>query len=383
MNDRIRVLVVDDQPITIEAVRRILASDPSISCHATTDYEQALRFAIALRPTVILQDLIMDDYDGLDLVRAYRAEPTLEAIPVVVLSANEEGQTKVEAFAAGANDYVVKLPSALELIARVRYHSEAYLSALERREAFAALETQRALLQEQAHKLNIANQELAESAFTDPLTGLRNRRYYRHYTQTTLLPWLQGVKPISDPRRAGDELSLFLMDVDHFKQINDRFGHDGGDQVLIEIANRLRAIARAGDPVIRWGGEEFLIIAQGTPREHGTHVAQRILNAIGGAALELSSGARLDLRVSIGWVPFPFDLKDAKRVVLERVLNLADAAVYLSKNSGRNRAIGVIPTPHWRDSLFDECANAPLSLRANANGQVQLVENLGPPVEAS
>lgn len=382
MNNRIRVLVVDDQPITIEAVRRILAGDPTITCYATTDYEQALHFALALRPTVILQDLIMDDCDGLDLVRAYRREPALEGIPVVVLSANEEGQTKVEAFAAGANDYVVKLPSALELIARVRYHSEAYLSALDRREAFAAVEAQRGLLEEQALKLKLANQELAESAFTDPLTGLRNRRYYRHYTQTTLLPWLEGIQPISDPRRAGAELSLMLLDVDHFKQINDRFGHDGGDQVLIEVAHRLRSVARAGDPVIRWGGEEFLVIAQGTAREQAHLVAQRILDVIGGQRLTLSSGVQVDLRVSIGWVPFPFDLHDPQRAVLERVLNLADAAVYLSKHSGRNRAIGVVPKPDWRDSLFDECANAPLSLRTQAGVEVNLIEHFGPPLPA-
>jgi len=378
MKNRIHVLVVDDQPITIEAVRRILESDPTISFHSTTDYEQALRFAIALKPTVILQDLIMDDYDGLDLVRAYRAEPALEGIPVVVLSANEEGQTKVEAFAAGANDYVVKLPSALELIARVRYHSEAYLSALERRDAFAALETQRCQLEEQALKLKIANQELAESAFTDPLTGLRNRRYYRHYTQTTLMPWLEGIQAINDPRRAGDELSLILLDVDHFKQINDRFGHDGGDQVLIEIANRLRSVARVGDPVIRWGGEEFLVIAQGTPRGQAHKVAQRILKVIGGESLELSSGVRLNLRVSIGWVPFPFDLNEPRRVDQERALNLADAAVYLSKLGGRNRSIGVLPMADWNDTLFDESADAPKSLLAKSGTQVELIETLGP-----
>lgn len=140
------VLLVDDQAIIGEAVRRMLASQTDISYRFLADPLKAVETAIELKPTVILQDLVMPGIDGLDLVRAYREREELRETPIVVLSSKEEAATKAEAFARGANDYLVKLPDPIELIARIRYHSRGYIAQLERNEAFRRLaESERAM----------------------------------------------------------------------------------------------------------------------------------------------------------------------------------------------------------------------------------------------
>src|SRR5262249_34957955 len=135
----LKVLLIDDQAIVGESVRRMLAAEVDIQFHFCQDPTKALALAEELRPTVILQDLVMPDVDGLMLVKFFRANPETRDTPLVVLSSKEEPITKAEAFARGANDYLVKLPDKLELIARIRYHSRAYLNLLERNEAYRQL----------------------------------------------------------------------------------------------------------------------------------------------------------------------------------------------------------------------------------------------------
>lgn len=136
------VLIVDDQPIIGEAVRRMLAPHPEYKLTVCTKGAEALATVIETRPDVILQDLVMPDADGLDLVSAYRRDASLARTPLIVLSAREEATTKAEAFARGANDYLVKLPDAIELIARVRYHAAAHRAQLERDAAYEALNSE-------------------------------------------------------------------------------------------------------------------------------------------------------------------------------------------------------------------------------------------------
>ena len=146
---QVTVLLVDDQPIVAEAVRRMLAPEGDIAFHYCQDPTQAIAQANGLRPTVILQDLVMPELDGLTLVKFFRANPATREIPLIVLSTKEEPIIKAEAFGVGANDYLVKLPDRLELVARVRYHSKGYIAQLERNEAYRALaESQRLLADE-------------------------------------------------------------------------------------------------------------------------------------------------------------------------------------------------------------------------------------------
>lgn len=136
---KIKVLLVDDQPIIGEAVKRMLASESDIELIYCSDASKAIQTAIEIKPTVILQDLIMPDIDGLTLVKFYRAKQELKEIPLIVLSTKEETTTKAEAFALGANDYIVKQTDKIELIARIRYHSQAYINLLQRNEAYDKL----------------------------------------------------------------------------------------------------------------------------------------------------------------------------------------------------------------------------------------------------
>ena len=140
---RVTVLLIDDQPFIGEAVRRMIAGEPDIDFHYLQNPLQAIQTAHSVHPTVILQDLVMPEVDGLDLVTQFRAQDFTREIPMIVLSTKEEATTKAKAFAVGANDYLVKLPDRIELLARIRYHSKGYINLLQRNEAYRALAEQR------------------------------------------------------------------------------------------------------------------------------------------------------------------------------------------------------------------------------------------------
>src|SRR5437660_8462748 len=157
------VLLVDDQAMVCEAVRRALANQPDIDFHYCADACEAMETANQIKPTVILQDLVMPGIDGLTLVVQYRSNPATKDIPIIVLSTNENPQVKGQAFALGANDYLVKLPDRIELIARIRYHSNAFVNLVQRDAAYRALrESQQQLIETNAALLAL-NQKLEEA----------------------------------------------------------------------------------------------------------------------------------------------------------------------------------------------------------------------------
>ena len=220
------VLLVDDQPIIGEAVRRMLAGEDGIAFHYCRDAPAALEMAADVRPTVILQDLVMPEIDGLSLVRRFRDDERFHDVPIIVLSTKEEPAVKAEAFAIGANDYIVKLPDRLELLARVRYHSRGYVALLERNEAFTALEASRQVL---------AN-DLATAA---------------HYVRS-LLPAPQPQGPIRADWRfipsaslGGDAFGYHDLDADHFAvYLLDVCGHGVGAALLsVSALNAIRSEA--------------------------------------------------------------------------------------------------------------------------------------------
>ena len=205
---------MDDQPIIGEAVRRMLAGEEGIAFHYCRDATAALERAAEVGPTVILQDLVMPEIDGLELVRRYRADERFRDVPVIVLSTKEEPAVKAEAFAVGANDYLVKLPDRLELVARVRYHSRGYTALVERTEAFAALQKSQQIL---AHDLSTA----------------------AHYVRS-LLPPPQNLRSIRADWRfipsaslGGDAFGYHDLDSDHFAvYLLDVCGHGVGAALL-------------------------------------------------------------------------------------------------------------------------------------------------------
>ena len=157
------VLLVDDQAMVCEAVRRALATETDIDFHYVANAREAIAIAVQIKPTVILQDLIMPGTDGLTLVGQFRANPATRDIPIIVLSTNENPQVKAQSFSVGANDYIVKLPDKAELIARIRHHSRAYLNQVQRDAAYRALrESQQQLIESNA-QLRSLNQRLEDA----------------------------------------------------------------------------------------------------------------------------------------------------------------------------------------------------------------------------
>ena len=228
LTDRPVVLLVDDQMIIGEAVRRILAAQPDISFHFCQKGADAIATAARIAPTVILQDLVMPDADGLDLVRGYRQQSATALTPLIVLSSKEEGATKAEAFARGANDYIVKLPDPVELVARIRYHSRGYLSLLQRNEAFEALrQSQEALAAELAKAASYVR-SLLPAPLTEPVR----------------LDWVF----VPSASLGGDCFDYFWIDDDHLAvYLLDVCGHGVGPALLgVSAMNSVRSRAIGG-----------------------------------------------------------------------------------------------------------------------------------------
>jgi diguanylate cyclase (GGDEF)-like protein len=181
-------------------------------------------------------------------------------------------------------------------------------------------------------QLEEKNLELKQQSARDPLTALYNRRHFQEF--------MRGHQEITQPG-AGDEMvsALYLMDVDHFKHINDTYGHGAGDAVLREISEALREILRETDMIVRWGGEEFLAFLPAVPRSSLDDVARRLLTGIPARTIDYQ-GMELSVNISIGYTPFPL-APGGQPMSWERAVNLVDMALYLAKGHGRNRAYGV------------------------------------------
>ena len=203
----IMVLLVDDQAMIAEALRRMIADVPDVDMHYVQHPQEALKTAGQVKPTVILLDLIMPDIDGLTLLRYMRANPTTKDIPVVVLSSKEEPVLKAKAFAEGANDYLVKWPDEIELVARIRYHSQSYITQVQRDQAYRALRVSQRQLAEK-------NLELQRLAQVDGLTGVSNRRFLDEMLESE---WRRA-------QRDKDWLTVVMMDIDHFKNTTTIMG---------------------------------------------------------------------------------------------------------------------------------------------------------------
>ncbi len=207
------------------------------------------------------------------------------------------------------------------------------------------------LLEKQRHlnnELTQANRKLEEISLTDPLTGLRNRRYLQQTIDKEIARVLRDYA-----QHTGQESSvahtglLFLMiDLDFFKRINDTYGHLAGDQVLIQLSNILTSLCRESDTIVRWGGEEFLVTTHPSTLSQSAAFAERIRSTVSAHPFELPDGEILKQTCSIGYAIFPFFPANLTLMNWEQVVNIADEALYIAKNSGRDTWVGVIPTGH-------------------------------------
>ena len=314
---KITVLLIDDQVMISEAVRRALSSEKDIEFHYCQDPTKAIKLAAEINATVILQDLVMPEVDGLMMVRYFRVNKATAKIPIIVLSTKEEASIKSEAFTLGANDYMVKLPDKIEMIARIRYHSKAYITQLERDEAFRALEESR-------EKLAEANLALQKLSSLDGLTGIANRR---SFDETLQKEWKRSI-------RGEKSIGLIMLDIDFFKLYNDHYGHQGGDDCLKRVAEGLdSAIHRETDLLARYGGEEFSTVLPDTDLNGAIKVAEEMRLTIKDLRIEHAKSKVTDIvSISIG-VAAVTPLQGMNQEVL---IAAADQALYKAKEEGRD-----------------------------------------------
>ena len=294
-----RILVAEDSRLHARVARTALESQG----HRVTvapDGESALA-ALGEGPhDLLLTDWVMPGMSGVDLVRAVRAQADLSSLYVVFLTALGDTERVVEGLDAGADDYLAKPYESAELVARVS--AGLRILALQR-------------------DLVAANQTLSQLAVTDPLTELPNRRAIERMLATTAA---------ERARRPAVPACVGICDLDHFKSINDRHGHDVGDQVLREAARALRRSLRAEDSVGRLGGEEFALILRGFDLSDGATLCERLRETVGSVRVPTADG-EVEVSASFGLA----ELRPGQEPL--DALRASDAALYRAKAGGRNR----------------------------------------------
>jgi len=240
--------------------------------------------------------------------------------------------------------------------------------------------TQEQLLEKNL-ELERAYKALEEVSLTDQLTGLRNRRFFLQNVDADVAMSLRAYD--NDLRRdlteydlqEAKDLVFFMVDLDHFKEVNDRYGHGAGDSILVQMQERLREVFRESDYLVRWGGEEFLVLARATQRGEAHLVAERMRLAVAERDFVLPDGTRLSKTCSIGFACFPFMAEQPRQLTWSQVVELADQGLYIAKRSGRNAWAALYSTEATRPE--DVFARLMHQLdQAVEDGEVRLVSNL-------
>jgi diguanylate cyclase (GGDEF)-like protein len=290
------VLAIDDSPEVHDLLDVRLRPEALILHHALTA-DEGLSRARELRPDLILLDVDLPLVTGFELCQRLKQDPATAGVPIIFLTGASEVYAKVQGFDLGAVDYVTKPFEPAELRARVR----------------AALRTKR------YHDL------LAARSHVDGLTGLWNRAYFNQ----------RFGEEVSAAKRYGRVLSLLMLDVDHFKRLNDTFGHPFGDQVLTQLGETLNGLLRATDAPCRFGGEEFAIIMTETNEEGASVSAERLREKVAAFTFHPGKGRQVEVTVSIGIVSS--ESFDAASLSVSSMIIVADDALYRAKREGRNR----------------------------------------------
>ena len=307
------VLIVDDDPDTSSLLHQQLSSAGHNVTSAKTGKE-ALQIALENKPALLITDLLMPGMDGLELCRSLRKTRIGQKMYIIVLTAITNEESLIKAFKAGADDYIEK--PVRPNIVRARIRGGQRIFQLQQTLKEERLENRRILAE-----LAIANKYLEQAALTDSLTNLPNRRY--------AISRLEQEWAASD--RDHNPLSCMLIDIDLFKNINDQYGHDVGDEVLYEVAKMLRSVARVDDEVCRIGGEEFLVICANTDLIAAEATAERLRLAVENLTIFISDH-KLKITVSIG-----IATRCDQDTNSNDLLKASDIGVYAAKSKGRNR----------------------------------------------
>jgi diguanylate cyclase (GGDEF)-like protein len=299
-----KILVVDDSRTQLDWLVQALEKE-GYAVDTALDGREAIRKVRTGAPDLVLLDMVLPDMSGLEVLRLIKPADEALFLPVIIQSSKSDIDSKVEGLRIGAHDFLVKPFAEQELVAR------------------CATMLRIKHLQE---RLRDAQRKLEEQSITDALTGLKNRRFFDE----------RLLEEFKRAQRYGDTLSLIMIDLDHFKDVNDAHGHQAGDVVLREAATLIRASIRDPDICARYGGEEFAVILPKTHMTGALAVAERIWKELGAKEYAIpASGAspkRVHVTASIGIAFYPS--KDIASG--ELLLRFADQALYNAKRGGRN-----------------------------------------------
>ena len=304
-----KILIADDREDNLGLLREWLsAQDYYVRC--ARDGREALDIARQDPPDLVLVDKVMPEIDGLSVARELkRGDPT---VPVIVLTGREDTQRAAIFDDSGADDLIMKPFQYEEVETRVR-------TMLKKREVFRALELAN-------EELRRANERMARLIQFDEKTGLYNYRYFME----------RLTDEFKRARRYGNRLTLAMFDIDHFKEVNDRFGHPAGDTALREFGEIMVRSSRETDIIARYGGEEFVALLPQTTAVHGQRLAERIRRVTEAHRFHGTDAPEAMIRVTVsaGVATFPLN----ERILLpEDLIKAADDALYRAKGAGRNR----------------------------------------------
>jgi len=296
-----RILIVDDSA-TIRATLSRAVGNEFESIEATNGEEAWVLLESDQSIDLVVTDLDMPHLDGYGLIKKMRAHnlSRLNNMPVIVVTGANDTEAREKAFITGANDFIAKTSDHVEFLARVRAHQKLAQTIQE-------LEESRRFLKEQAN--------------TDPLTKLANRRNFFQVAASSL----------SQMQRQSEHFSIIILDIDHFKRINDTYGHQAGDHVLLELAKVLQNAIREGDALARMGGEEFVVASPYTNRLAAIVLSERLRKAVESAEF-VYEGNRIPVTISLGIASMTKGGDD-----VDKLLAVADSRLYLAKQKGRNR----------------------------------------------
>ncbi|MBB3138037.1 two-component system cell cycle response regulator [Rhizobium pisi] len=301
-DENAQVLLVDGRANSQERI--IKALKPVADVLALSDPQAALFEAAESAFDLVIVNANFDDYDPLRLCSQLRSLERTRFLPILIITEQGSDEMVVRALDLGVNDYIVRPVDPNELVARS-------LTQIRRKRY--------------NDRLRNSVKQTIELAVTDPLTGLYNRRYLDNHLNVLFNRSMARGRP----------LSVLITDIDRFKQVNDTYGHDGGDEVLREFANRVRSTIRGADLACRYGGEEFVVVMPDTSPEVAATVAERLRAAVESTSFALKhSGQALSVTASFGIAS-----RIASVLTPDQLMKQADLALYEAKNTGRNRVV--------------------------------------------
>jgi len=318
MNTRQKILIIDDEAVIRNVLKSSLKKEGYEAWTAANGTE-GLEMAAEILPDIILLDINMPDINGYEVLERLLADKETSDIPVIFLTARADKAEQVRGLEAGAVDYITKPFYLKEVLARIRIH----LRLKEYQEILARKNQE---LEEFFDLLLELNAKLEEIARKDEIMQIWNRRAFNEQINNTHNFSVRYMRPYS----------IIIVDLDHFKNYNDLYGHQKGDQVLQAVAQTISNSCRITDFVARYGGEEIVVLLPETEAKSSLVIAERIISSIRDLNIEHADNENLGIvTASVGVSSFLPDKNKAES--WEDVLKKADEALYRAKNTGRNR----------------------------------------------